>query len=69
MEWCLDFFKTDAAVIDPYMGSGSSGVACARRGQPFIGCEIDPEFFQTAKERIMQARMQPMLEVLAWQPT
>lgn len=39
-------------VFDPYMGSGSTGVAAIRTGRKFIGIEKDPEHFQIAKERI-----------------
>jgi len=41
-----------APVFDPFMGSGSTGVACAELGQPFIGCELDPEYYATAERRI-----------------
>ena len=39
-------------VFDPFMGSGSTGVACRNTGRKFIGCELDPEYFATAKNRI-----------------
>lgn len=39
-------------VLDPYMGSGTTGVACAMHGRDFIGYEIDPKYFETAKMRI-----------------
>lgn len=39
-------------VLDPFMGSGSTGVVAVRRGNPFIGIEIDPEHFNTACERL-----------------
>jgi site-specific DNA-methyltransferase (adenine-specific) len=39
-------------VLDPYMGSGSTGVACIKEGINFIGCEIDPKHFATARRRI-----------------
>ncbi len=38
--------------IDPFMGSGTTGVACVRLGRKFIGIEIDPGYFETAKKRI-----------------
>lgn len=52
MEWCLGF--TSGLVLDPFMGSGTTGVACARLGRPFIGIEINREFFDIACERIYQ---------------
>lgn len=39
-------------VMDPYMGSGTTGVACACCDREFIGYEIDPQYFETAKKRI-----------------
>jgi DNA modification methylase len=43
------------------MGSGSTGVACARTGRDFIGIEIDPEYFEIAVKRIKAALVQPGL--------
>ena len=48
-------------VFDPFMGSGTTGVACVQTGRNFIGCEIDPGYFEIAKRRIEQAQMQPVL--------
>ena len=39
-------------VLDPYMGSGSTGVACLQTGRKFIGIEIDEEYFEIAKARL-----------------
>ena len=39
-------------ILDPYMGSGTTGVACLRTGRNFIGIEIDPKHFQTACDRM-----------------
>jgi hypothetical protein len=39
-------------VFDPYMGSGTTGVAAVKSGRGFIGCELDPETFSLAKQRI-----------------
>ena len=50
-------------ILDPFMGSGTTGVACVQTGRNFIGCEIDPGYFEIAKRRIEQAQMQmPLLE-------
>jgi len=43
-----------ATVFDPFMGSGSTAIACIRTGRPFIGVERDPKHFKTAVERIRQ---------------
>ena len=39
-------------VFDPFMGSGSTGVAAAQTGRNFIGIELDPEYFAIAQKRI-----------------
>ena len=40
-------------ILDPFMGSGSTGVACANTGRKFIGIELDDHYFEVAKNRIM----------------
>lgn len=45
-------------VLDPFMGSGTTGVACARLGRKFIGIEIEPKYFDIACRRIEQAHRQ-----------
>ena len=54
MEWCLSFVDGDT-VCDPFMGSGTTGVACVRTGRKFIGIEIDKGYFEIAKKRIQAA--------------
>jgi predicted RNA methylase len=46
------------AILDPFMGSGTTGVACARLGRGFIGIEIEPRYFDIACRRIEQAQRQ-----------
>ena len=46
--------RTGDTVLDPFMGSGSTGVACAQEGRRFIGIEKDQKYFETAKERIAE---------------
>ena len=48
-------------VLDPFMGSGTTGVACAKLGRRFIGIEIDRQYFDIACERIEAAQRQPGL--------
>lgn len=43
-------------IFDPFMGSGTTGVACVQTGRNFIGCEIDPGYFEIAKRRIAEAQ-------------
>ena len=45
-----------ATVLDPFMGSGTTGVACVRLGRKFIGIEIEPKYFEIAKARIRDAQ-------------
>lgn len=52
MENIIGILPEDATIIDPFMGSGSTGVACKHLGRDFIGCEIDETYFNLAKERI-----------------
>lgn len=54
MDWCLQQTKVtqETVVLDPFMGSGTTGLACLRRGVPFIGVEIDPTHFETAVKRL-----------------
>lgn len=63
MAWCLEIAKVPigATVLDPFMGSGTTGVACVRTGRRFIGIEIDPTYFAIAQRRIAEAQLQPAL--------
>lgn len=55
MEWCLSFIPDSQIILDPFMGSGTTGVACARSGRKFIGIEKDPEYFEIACQRVQNA--------------
>ncbi len=46
-------------ILDPFMGSGTTGVACVKLGRKFIGIEIDEGYFNIACERIRKAYAQP----------
>jgi DNA modification methylase len=48
-------------VLDPFMGSGTTGVACVELGRPFVGIELDPAHFDTACRRIEAAHRQPRM--------
>lgn len=48
-------------ILDPFMGSGTTGVACANLGRKFIGIEIEPKYFDIACRRIDEAYKQPRL--------
>ena len=51
----------DDTVLDPFMGSGTTGVACVNLGRQFIGIEIEPRYFDIACRRIEEAYRQPSL--------
>lgn len=55
-------------VADPFMGSGSTGVAATKLGRPFVGCETDERYFEIACQRIQDAQRQPDLFVTAAKP-
>lgn len=57
MEWCIGFV-TSSTIVDPFMGSGTAGVAAARLGRRFIGIEIEPRYFDIACRRIEEATKQ-----------
>ena len=48
-------------VLDPFMGSGTTGVACVQTGRNFVGIELDPGYFAIAQRRIADAAAQPRL--------
>jgi DNA modification methylase len=54
MEWAMKRAKVplDATVLDPYMGSGTTGIACLRTGRNFVGIEKDPKYFAIAVARL-----------------
>lgn len=60
MLWCLGFIKGQT-IFDPFMGSGTTGVAALRLGHKFVGVELDPTYFDIACKRIEAERRQPRL--------
>lgn len=66
MSWCIEHLPADAeTILDPFMGSGTTGVACVKLGRKFTGIELDPDYFDIAVERITKAYEQPDLFVEA----
>lgn len=61
MEWCIKQAGMPAVVLDPFMGSGSTGVACVNMGRKFVGIEIEPTYFDIACQRIENAQRQERL--------
>lgn len=59
MLWCVNLFPDSKIILDPFMGSGSTGVAAAKLGRSFIGIEIDERYFDIACRRIADALARP----------
>ncbi len=60
MRWCIEqaTVPPGGTILDPYMGSGSTGVAAMQMRHPFIGIEIEPRYFNIACRRIEEAQRQ-----------
>ena len=62
MRWIIkNYTRPGDTIFDPFMGSGTTGVAAVQLGRNFIGCELDPGYFAIAEKRIAQAQLQPRL--------
>jgi site-specific DNA-methyltransferase (adenine-specific)/modification methylase len=59
--WCMSFAPDAQTVLDPFMGSGTTGVACAQLGKAFTGIERERKYFDIACERISRAQAQKQL--------
>ena len=58
MKWCLGFVPKAQTILDPFMGSGTTGVAAAQMGKEFIGIERESKYFDIACKRIEDAQRQ-----------
>lgn len=61
MAWCLTHAPTAKTILDPFMGSGTTGVACIQSGRAFTGIERERKYFDIAVERISRAHAQGQL--------
>lgn len=61
MVWCIDQAGRPKSILDPFMGSGTTGVAAMRMGRTFIGIEREPKYFDIACRRIEEAQKQAAL--------
>ena len=59
MKWCLGFLPNATTILDPFMGSGTTLVACEKLGRQGIGIELDPDYFAIACKRVDEATRQP----------
>ena len=58
MKWCIGFLPDAQTILDPFMGSGTTGVAAVQMGRKFIGIEREEKYFQIACKRIEDAQRQ-----------
>lgn len=58
MVWTLEMVKAQGVILDPFMGSGTTGVACISTNRNFIGIEREPKYFDIACRRIEDAQRQ-----------
>lgn len=65
MKWCLGFLPDAQTILDPFMGSGTTGVACVETGRKFVGIELDEGYFDIACRRISEAYLQPDMLIAA----
>ena len=63
MQWCLGFMPNATTILDPFMGSGTTLVACQKLGRSGTGIEIDPDYFDIACRRVEEAARQQDLFV------
>ncbi len=64
MRWSISQMKqTDRTILDPFMGSGTTGVACVQLGRKFIGIELDAGYFDIACKRIADEVARPRLDL------
>jgi DNA modification methylase len=61
LKWCIQLCPDAQTVLDPFMGSGTTGIACHQLGSRFVGIEIHEPYFDIACERITNAQRQERL--------
>ena len=64
MDWIVRYWSFEGdTILDPFMGSGTTGVACVQTGRNFIGIEIEPKYYEIAERRIKEAQLQTRLPI------
>ena len=56
MKNIIGILRQEYTIVDPFMGSGTTGVAAIEMGRDFIGIELDPMYYDVAKQRIFNAQ-------------
>ncbi len=67
MEWAIGFLPP-GIILEPWLGSGTTLVACQKMGRNGIGIEIDPQYFDIACRRVDEAARQPDMLIDAPKP-
>lgn len=57
MQNIIGILPKDAVIVDPFMGSGTTGLACIELGRQFVGIELDKEYFDIAEQRLKDAKV------------
>lgn len=55
MKWCIELLPDPQTIFDPFMGSGTTGIAAIKMGRKFIGCELNEKYFEHCVRRITEA--------------
>jgi len=64
MKWIVENYTNPGdTILDPFMGSGTTGIACIQTGRNFIGIEIDPKYYEIAENRIAEAQLQMRMPI------
>jgi DNA modification methylase len=64
MEYLIKLFSDQGQVVlDPFMGSGTTGIACKATGRDFIGFELDCGYFDISQKRISEAQVQTEMDL------
>jgi site-specific DNA-methyltransferase (adenine-specific)/modification methylase len=64
MMWCVANYTNEGdTILDPFMGSGTTMVACVKLGRNGIGIEINPDYFAIAQRRIEEAQAQTVMDL------
>lgn len=54
MKNIIGILPSDLLIVDPFMGSGTTGLACKELGRDFIGIEIDEQYYEIARKRLCE---------------
>ena len=58
MKNIIGILPDDVTIVDPFMGTGTTGLACIEYGKDFVGIEMDEYYFDIAKSRLVEAKLE-----------